>query len=61
MDTRDVVGIRNLKFAVVLISSNVVISVHQHPDGAEAFRQTCAYPDDFEVVELQSAISYLQR
>lgn len=61
MDKRNVVGVKELRYAVVNKHSNVVISIHQHPDAAERFRNTSKFADDYEVVELLDQIGWRQQ
>ena len=60
MEKIDVKGLRELRYAVVN-GQDYAVSLHQHPDAAERFRSTSAYPDDLQVIELKSAIGYVQR
>jgi hypothetical protein len=57
MDVRDVVGLANLKYAVVT-PQNVVVSLHQHPDAANRFISTYGPTSELEMVELRSDIGY---
>ena len=59
MDKRNVSGLRNLRFAVVT-PQDVVVSLHQHPDGAEKARASYPLGAEFEVVELVDPIGYRQ-
>lgn len=61
MEKRNVAGIRALKFAVVEKESNVVISVHSRANDANGYLAIVNQNQEFEVVELQDGISYIQR
>lgn len=61
MDKRNVVGVNHLRWAVTDKHSNMVLSIHQHPDSAEEFRNLSQFADDFEVVELLDEIWWRQR
>lgn len=58
MDVRNVVGISDLKYAVVLKDYNRVISLHEHPDNARRSMEMSAISDSLEVVKLQDVIGY---
>ena len=51
MKVRDVIGINDLKFAVVN-AQYVVVSLHRNPDSAETARKSYRYGDDFTTIEL---------
>jgi hypothetical protein len=61
METRNVAGIPNLKWAIAEKVSNMVVSLHQHPDGARRFLNTFPNSEDFEIVELLDSVGYRQR
>ena len=61
MEKRNVAGIRQLSWAVVIKDQNMAVSVHQHSDGAQRYLDTLNHPEDFEVVQLLDGIGYIQR
>ena len=55
----NVAGLSQLRFAVVN-QQDYVVSLHQHPDGAETARRAYRLGDEFHVVELLDPIGYKQ-
>ena len=48
------INAEQLPYVVVSKFGNQLLSAHQHPDAAEKFRKTSAYPEDWKVVNAKT-------